>query len=559
MEKQTMVNLPKDPKMLSAECLVNHFCERLNEEQWMLLKSGTPNAASRIQIAELVLGMIKVLTTNVLTAMETMKLHKPEEEVVDAVTEIIADVALQTMSFSDNMDSVASKCLSTLITAEVTESITSSLCATSSPLSSFLELKQDVVNPYRLNAMVTQASNMFKNMKVKMKALFSRPGLSRQGSSRSQGEKEVKESKKSLISKIRTYMESGKSSEIKKMASGIVTPFTDDLNPKEVEDLLCEVGEEAEGLSEDIRAVLSTRTTRRQRRKINSRIKNFFTNCITKVWRCRLLEQLKNRYKPECQPASSPLVESLVDNISSHLKMCAYKSEKQRKKKVYFNTAIEDVNAFIEKLNCKIKNYFTADEATAKVEQLSVAMRRTLVWDLQNKVWIFVALMNWWLTTQANDFSERLMTHRQQVPKKKTKRDPKEGEGGNGASEPITQETLVYHLVENILWQIYQKTHVYFQRSDDIHDRLFQLICSQIEKDDLTLSFQDLNRISEKIYKDLCKKWGNVHNVAVLLNLQNHDLDMCVVSMLRYQLTKPPKKHTSLFRNCIKRMFTCCC
>ncbi|CAF91574.1 unnamed protein product [Tetraodon nigroviridis] len=498
-----------DTKLTSIEPLIQHFCDRMSEEQWMLLKSGTPDAASKIQIAELVLGMIKALTTNVLVAMENMKAHRPEEEVLEGVSEVIAQISSQTLSFSDKMDSIQSKCLSTLITKEVTESITSSLSAASSATASFLELKQRVVNPYRLNAMKSFPS-------------------------------ETVPSAKSTVSKMSGSLRE----EIRQVASRMVTPLMDDLPQEQFKDLLSEINEEAQTLSEDISTVLGAKTSTRLCKNIKLKIRNFFTHCIAKVWRRRMLEQVKEQFEPQTQSAGSNLVESLLESISSQLQMSVYKDgevTEEKAKSTYFNAAIDDVNTFIEELYCMINHYFKPDTARAKTERISVAMRRDLCSDLRNKVWIFVALMNWWLTTQVTDISEQVtLANREEVPGSKTA--PEKTKGQEGGSAHITQETLVYHLIDKVLWRIYQKTHLYPENRHHLHNRLFELICSNVKKEDLTVTVQDWNAIANRIYKDLCRNWGSMHSVVALLNLHNPVVDMCFVSLFKYQLTRPPRK-----------------
>lgn len=565
-----MMNQFANAKMLSIEPLINHFCERMSEEQWMLLRSGTPDAASKIQMAELVLGMIKALTTNVLAAMEIMKLHKSEEEVVDSLNELIVQISHQTLSFSDKVDGVQSKCLTTLITKEVTESICCSLSAGPRSSSSFLDLKHRIINPYRLNAMVTHASNMFKNMKIRMKALFLRRRLVRLSGSQDSTETQEKDviqdescQQKSVQSRTMSPVDSTVSkkseslhTEIRNVASGIVTSLTDDLPKEEFQNLLSEITQEAQSLSEDIGAVLGTKTSNRLCKNIKLKIKNFFTKCIAKVWRCRTVEQLKDQYKS--QATSGELLESLVENISSQVQMCVHKDEgraEQNGKNIYFNVAIDDVNTFTEELYCMINHYFKPDMTRVEAEWLSVATRRNLCSDLHNKVWIFVALMNWWLTTQVSNISEQVnLTDKEDVPGTKT--DHVEGGGREAGSAHIPHKTLTYYLIDNILWRIYKKTHLYPENRYHIHNRLFDLVNSNTNQEDLTVDVQMLNKISERIYKDLCRQWGSVHNIVALLSLDNPVVDMDFVSIFKYQLTRPAKKANFFLSlwNCIPKI-----
>lgn len=547
-----MTNMLDDSKILSVDSLINNFCEKTTDDQWGLLKSGTPDAASKIQIAQLVLTMIRVLTTNVLTAMETMKIHKSEEDVVDSVNEIIADISSKTLSFNDQMDSGQSKCLTTLINREVTESITSSLRDSSGTPSSFLDLKQQVVNPYRLNAMVTHASNMFKNMKARTKALFLRPRLRcKSDHPKIKEEKGAKSESKKLVS---TESRGSKMSEIlndeiRNMASGMVTPLIGDLPQKEVEDLMCDIGEEAEILSEDIGTIPST--SKRLCRNIKAKIKAFFTTCITKVWRCCMLEQLKKKYKAESHRASSPLVESLVENISSQLQLCI--KDEQKSKNLYFTVAFDDVNTFVEDLYCMINRYFTADKVRAKVRQLGVATRRNLCSNFQKEVWIFVGLVNWWLTTQVDNLSEKVtLNDMQQVLDDKI--DPQEDEDKESDLTKVTRE-MVGDLVNKILGRINKKTHLHSEKRQHLHNHLVELICSEMEKEDLCFPLQQphlLKSLSDRIYKDLCKKWGGVNNVVSLLILDHHVVDTSFISVFKHYLSRPPKilKIFSFFINC---------
>lgn len=551
-----------DSKLTPIEPLIQHFCDRMSEEQWTLLKTGSPDAASKIQIAELVLGMIRALSTNVLTAMENMRAYRPEEELLDGVNEVIAQISYQTLSFSDKMDNVQSKCLSTLITKEVTESITSSLCAASGTSASFLELKQRVVNPYRLNAMVTHASNMFKNMKIRMRALFLRRQLSRLGDGPGEEQDATRDEScpqesfpsdleppaKSTVSKMSGSLHE----EIRDVASKMVTPLMDDLPQEEFQHLLFEISEEAQSLSEDISAVLGAKASNRLCKNIKSKIKNFFTHCIAKVWRRRMLEQLKGQY--EAESAGSELVDSLLESISSQLHICIYKDGKgseEKAKSAYFNATIDDINAFMDELYCMINHYFKPDEARARAERLGTATRRNLCSDLQNKVWIFVVLMNWWLTTQATAVSEQVsLADREEAPASEAAQEEGgeggEGGDGNGGSAHITQETLLYRLIDSVLWKVYQKTHLYPDSRHHLHSRLFELLCSNVSKEDLAGAVQDWGAISNRIYKHLRRTWGSVHSIVALLNLHNPVVDMCFVSVFKQHLTRPPKK----FRFC---------
>ncbi|TWW53143.1 hypothetical protein D4764_0165740 [Takifugu flavidus] len=534
-----------DSKIASIEPLVNHFCERMSEEQWQLLKSGAPDAASRIQIAELVLGMIKVLTTNVLTALEHLKLHRSEEELLDSLNEVITQISHQTLSFPDRMDSVQSKCLTTLITKEVSESITSSLCESSSS-SSLLELKHRIVNPYRLNAMVTHAANMFNNMKIKMKALFVRRRLVRLSDGQDVPEPPEKDDRRDESSRtaasLRSTMSESLHGEIRNVASGIVTPLTDDLPNEDFEKLLSEISEEAQNLSEAIGAALSPKTSNRLCKNIKLKIRNFFTNCIAKVWRRRMLEQLKDTHEPQSPSAGHELLEALVENVSSQLQVCIHRDEEpagESSETLCYSAAIDDVNAFIEELYSMVDHYFKGEVAKAQAEQLSVAMTRDVCSDLQHKVWTFVALINWWLTTQVTSISEQVtLTDEEEVAGLRGA--PEEGEDRAGGTAHITQETLLYHLIDNILLRIYEKTHLYAQNRHDLHNRLFEVVGSNVKKEAATVSIQMANNIGGRISGELRRRWGGEHNVVTLLNLDSPVVDMCFVSVFKHQLTKPP-------------------
>lgn len=205
-------------------------------------------------------------------------------------------------------------------------------------------------------------------------------------------------------------------SEIRNLAFGIVTPLTDDLPKEEFENLLSKISEKAQDLSEDIGAALGPNTSNRLCKNIKLKIKNFFTDCIAKVWSPRMLEQLKAKYEP--QSASKDLLESLADGVSSQLQMCIYREEKPAEgntTNLCFNAAVDDINTYIEELK---------DEGAG----LRVAHE--------------------------------------------------EGEDREGGMVHITQETLVYYHTDNILLMIYKKTHLYAEHRHHLHNRLFEVISS---------------------------------------------------------------------------------
>lgn len=148
----------------------DNFCERISEEQGLLLKSGTPDVATRAQLVELVLGLVTTVSINVVTALENRKTLGSQGEAVTNINQVVPHICTKTLIFQDKVNNVPSHCLATLNAKEVRDNISSTIFR--GPMSPPLDINQRILNPFRLNAMVLHASNMSEKLKSRMRSLF---------------------------------------------------------------------------------------------------------------------------------------------------------------------------------------------------------------------------------------------------------------------------------------------------------------------------------------------------------------------------------------------------
>lgn len=70
--------------------LIKTFLDRITEEQWKLLKSGSPNNATKILLAELLLEIIQAVTNTFLEALQNTYADISEEWVEDKLGDTLA-------------------------------------------------------------------------------------------------------------------------------------------------------------------------------------------------------------------------------------------------------------------------------------------------------------------------------------------------------------------------------------------------------------------------------------------------------------------------------------
>ena len=162
---------------------IQTFVNRMTEDQWTLLKSGSPDNATKILLAELLLEIIQAVTNSFLASVKNTCVIISEEQVQAKLGDTLAQSFAEALDMKDQHQCVSSERLTNLLAKEVTKSVSSALSNDNTAESG---VSQHVTPPSRLNNMITHTSKMLKKFvarcgKMKMCA----PRARRKTSSRS--------------------------------------------------------------------------------------------------------------------------------------------------------------------------------------------------------------------------------------------------------------------------------------------------------------------------------------------------------------------------------------
>ncbi|XP_042281572.1 uncharacterized protein LOC121906661 isoform X2 [Thunnus maccoyii] len=157
--------------------VIHSFLEKITEEQWILLKEGTPDDATMYLLAEMITEFIIFITNTILANLRSKDADVCKEELLNSLNKTLHKSFVQALEFTEEMQSVSSESLTKLIAKEVAESVNSALSASTDSESRDFVVPHDKVGGFRvtpsrrLNTMVGHASDVLRDFMTKVKSL----------------------------------------------------------------------------------------------------------------------------------------------------------------------------------------------------------------------------------------------------------------------------------------------------------------------------------------------------------------------------------------------------
>eukprot|EP00064_Thunnus_orientalis_P009107 superscaffoldBa00001136_g9130 len=145
--------------------LIQNFVERITDNQWTLLKSGSPDSATKIVLAELLLEIIQAVTNTFLAKFKNTSVAISKEQVQVKLGDTLAQSFADALDIADQEECVSPQNLTNLLAKEVAESVSSALSAQKTVKPG---INQHITTPHRLNNMLKHASKMLKKFAAKI-------------------------------------------------------------------------------------------------------------------------------------------------------------------------------------------------------------------------------------------------------------------------------------------------------------------------------------------------------------------------------------------------------
>jgi len=577
---------------------VENFYKSITKEQLLLLNTGTPDDATKVLLAELVLSIVTSVTSHLLKGIVNTNVVVSEESIVQSMgttlTQSVADVlGLK----GPSVQSVSSKRLKILIGKEVVRSLNSSLTRMRS---AEFTISQHVTQPNRLNTMVGHATKMLKEFAAKTRFLCSRPKeylLAESKNDEDMRQASNSDHSQSPVKSARTETPENSSSpgssdsaksktvqdiinkEVKEIIGPLLTPVSD--TDSEIvqsqssqessvlaDDIAMAIAEGLEGF-EEMAAAATPTSERADNRKlsledIEHKIRTFFTKHFAKAWILRIFAQLKSTFQKGSKADSRSTVQSLMDDVDRLLQPRDGEETQVGDQISVFkglNTIPSaGVLVFTKKLTDILLSYLLKlpdifpgqiqkqapgtsvppQPSTHTNTYLSRSEKRV---EVQNKVWDFMVLMKWWRKTQVGGHSDRVQSAlkdsqslvRTSVRVVETSKETKEA-----------IKTILQRLVSRIFMKA--KVDCALENVNDIISRLFEKTMADIEWVDFGTKPGALKDLDKVIFQDLCEVYGCAEMLLSSLYLEDPALQKHIALIVTYRLITTPRKGSQICR-----------
>ena len=396
--------------------LIEPFFERVTEEQWRLMTTGSPDDATKIQLAEMILGLLTCVTNTVLMNIKDLNKPKSQQFILSSLEDSIPVSLSYALGIPEQSDNINLRRLSDSIQKEVQKNIESAL--SSRPV-----FNKRITPPFSLNTMVSLISKLLKTFAAKIKKVFE-PRV--QKKKRKEvvtsievqnitGLEEVLEpferpeevsSQDSIKSKTSETLQK----ELRKELSEVIAPLVDEVSDSQYLQLRSERSQDVKALSDELADLICEQMEGNvSYSDVRLKIKNFFAKCFVEVLIWRLVEELRKKYPQKVKAETSESVQSLIDEVIKRLQ-----DGEENSLVLWFNDASNDkVLDFSKEMTDLIYSHLLP-EINSIMEQQPPrtpnvpASDAKLYADIQAKVWVFVELMNWFMKTEVNGLSERV-------------------------------------------------------------------------------------------------------------------------------------------------------
>ncbi|XP_036942883.1 uncharacterized protein LOC119012831 [Acanthopagrus latus] len=554
---------------------VESFFQRMTPERWRMLSFGTPDGATKIMLADLLLHIKTSVCKELLAHLRRRAGVTLDSHTLDAynVTDGLTQTFAETLGVSDPVQSVSSKALSDLVDKEISESVNSAL-------SSSADSREHITPPSRLNAMVEHASRILKAFAAKIK-FSSSPVLGGRkkdeklkSASVSQSSLETVESdgQENISSEDSFVRATSKAAMriIRKELDDIAEPVLDDVSACETlqsessqqimvvaDDFAELIVEKTASLEETGFASSSPKPKQQQKLKIVcSKIKTFLAKSLARAGICRIAANLKAQFLQDMDDDSSQSLQSLIDSIDSLIEtdQCENDADEQASIPWFEKISSGESQEVTRELSDVLYSHLTNGDTPEVFQEIQtpgaqtwsnreVAISRSVMYaDIEMQVRNFLALMSWWLYTQSDSHSQSVTrTLMDQVPKS-----PKTASRVEDTPKVVQNKLSVRLLVEMVVWDTFVKVHVIPEKKEDIIQRLFKTIWAKVEGADLYI--KSLKNLRKAIFKELCLISGSAETLLLAMNMDDPRLDSCIALIFKDHLTTPPKQPCAISR-----------
>lgn len=368
-------------EVLTAETLrpsIDLFFDKITMDQWILITQGSPDDATKMLLADLILEMISSVTSVISTAVEEDPTAK--ESLVSGLDQSLRRSLSEVLHIPEHADDVSVRCVTDMMKEEVKEGLDAF----------FSGSPQKSTTLCSLNAMILIVINVMKKFSKRVKKVFKPRKAERRR------EPEVELEAEGLEAELATETSA---SSLSKELKDIVSPILEIVPDRDYEVVFSETATEIQALSEDIGTLLDgTKGQKNPLKLCKRKIINFFAKSFLKVWIHRLVGQLRRQHAELRTADGGKATKAIVVAITSWLE-----SDQQNSLVLGFHTATSDESVFTKTVSELIYQGLLADSQSTDAER-----NREIYADIKKKAWKFESSMNWFLKSLVVKFAAKV-------------------------------------------------------------------------------------------------------------------------------------------------------
>ena len=399
--------------------LVQTFLEKLTPEQWTLIKVGTPDDATLILMAELIVKLINAIIDAVLAGIRSIKDDIKKETILHCLTNTMTLTFTQVLEVPEDVQSTGSSKLAKLMAKEVAERINSTIASQNSEE----PIKERVTPPSRLNTMINHFNQMLSDFMCKGCLCITQRAKSLPTTEEDDHEEE-EEGDETMDCPVVEKVKSNDSMEkvvqdiLKKEVDDIMHILLNEVEEDEYDILQSESSLNIEIIGEYVaRSIMKESQSsesseagmklclEKSKLKIRSFLSNLFAmSCINKM-----VAQLRETYQKDKTSESSQSIQSLICDIETLLIKADVIPSGDELPGTKSASKIEDPS-FSREL-CDLIYSHLSSGSTKKTRSKSVPRRHTAIYsDIGKRVKAFLSLMKWWSNMRVSSHSNKVMT-----------------------------------------------------------------------------------------------------------------------------------------------------
>lgn len=572
--------------------LVRTFIEKMTVDQWRSLISPSPDHASIILLAELILGVIHNVSEFLLKSIRCRSVPGCEGTMSTLHTDL-SHTFSESLGLEDQAD-ISLSDLADMIQKETEEIVTSSITEEYTD-------NTYIIQPDRLNAMINITVELFRKFGHKIKATelrckywYPKKEVDREvllAFSESEGEPADSPEEISLphyVSTTELVQEV-----IRKDWTDISSKLLDDITVGEYKKLQSQSSMEIQSVADEITTIL-TEKRKRPFQALRKKVKSFFAISFLRVWLCRVLAHVKRKHPQDSREENCELVEAIIESLTPELLNVTIEEAKNENSviAIFQHISSHNVLHFTKGLTDLIyHNVFVGD--VSRSARASIPSRSYRLYDdiwKQSKVCI--SIMKWFMKAHTNILCDRLDLHMLEpitypiiselpetdvLPKSSatstvvkytekpvehrepegttTKGVPKVRAAGGTASkkrkgvsvavETHLKKTYVSCFLDMVVFHVCSDAGVIIENKPEFCRSIFERVWAKVEGEKMYITQRSFKSLSRKIHKCICKQFKSLDLLYLMASLDSVVMEL-IVSLIKERLMTPPKKRSLL-------------